>query len=174
MVDLKYILDTSASPVISGTVQYADWSSVFYQTMRAGGLSYLPSCSAIAIGKDETIKMAQVYILGKGEHGEVLESECDNTFVGRKLSIDVEDVQVEHIFAQISLWANLNFVLSANVKGRVTVHVNNIPWDELLKLIFATFGLGDIQHGNVILVGPKAEIAEEAKRLRRGSQIEFQ
>ena len=56
-----------------------------------------------------------------------------------------------------------NIVVSDTVKGRVTLRLQNVPWDQALDIVLRTKGLDMRKKDNVILVAPQAEIAAREK-----------
>jgi len=58
----------------------------------------------------------------------------------------------------------LNLVASDTVSGRITLRLQNIPWDQALELVLKTRGLDKRQVGNVLMVAPAAEIAERERQ----------
>jgi type IV pilus assembly protein PilQ len=59
----------------------------------------------------------------------------------------------------IADFTSLNLVASDTVSGRITLRLQNVPWDQALELILKTKGLDKRTAGNVMLVAPADEIA---------------
>jgi type IV pilus assembly protein PilQ len=78
---------------------------------------------------------------------------------GERLSLNFQDIQVRSVLQLIADFTNLNLVASDTVAGRITLRLQNVPWDQALDLILKTKGLDKRQVGNVLLVAPAAEIA---------------
>ncbi|MFN3165103.1 MAG: type IV pilus secretin PilQ, partial [Pseudohongiellaceae bacterium] len=63
-------------------------------------------------------------------------------------------------------------VASDTVAGRITLRLQNVPWDQALELVLKTKGLDKRQIGNVLMVAPAAEIAErERQEIEANKQI---
>jgi len=63
-------------------------------------------------------------------------------------------------------------VASDTVSGRITLRLQNVPWDQALDLVLKTKGLDKRQVGNVLMVAPAAEIAErERQQIEANKQI---
>ena len=61
---------------------------------------------------------------------------------------------------------------SDTVSGRITLRLQNVPWDQALELVLRTKGLDKRQVGNVLMVAPAAEIAErERQQIEANKQI---
>jgi len=64
-------------------------------------------------------------------------------------------------------------VASDTVSGKITLRLDNVPWDQALELVLKTKGLDKRLVGNVLMVAPAEEIAEqERKQLESQRQIQ--
>lgn len=83
-------------------------------------------------------------------------------YSGRRISLDFQDadlVNVMRLFAEV---ANLNIILSPDVKGKVTVRMVNIPWDQAMDIILKMNGLGYSLEENILRIATLAALAKEA------------
>ncbi|MBB3167226.1 type IV pilus secretin PilQ [Simiduia aestuariiviva] len=85
-------------------------------------------------------------------------------FVGDKLSLNFQDIEVRSVLQLIADFTELNLVASDTVSGRITLRLDNVPWDQALDLVLKTKGLDKRQIGNVLMVAPAAEIAERERQ----------
>ena len=85
------------------------------------------------------------------------------TYVGDKLSLNFQDIEVRSVLQLLADFTGLNMVVSDSVNGRITLRLKNVPWDQALDIILKTKGLSMRQNGNVILVAPTEEIAAREK-----------
>jgi type IV pilus assembly protein PilQ len=94
-------------------------------------------------------------------------------FTGEKLSLNFQDIEVRSVLQLIADFTELNLVASDTVNGRITLRLQNVPWDQALDLILKTKGLDKRQVGNVMLVAPADEIAAREKlELEASKQVE--
>ncbi len=94
-------------------------------------------------------------------------------YVGERLSLNFQDIEVRAVLQLIADFTNLNMVTSDSVQGNLTLRLKNVPWDQALDLILKTKGLAMRKSGNVIMVAPAAEIAAQEKlELEANKQIE--
>ena len=94
-------------------------------------------------------------------------------YVGDKLSLNFQDIEVRAVLQLIADFTSLNLVASDTVSGRITLRLQNVPWDQALDLVLKTKGLDKRQIGNVLMVAPAAEIAErERQEIENNKQIE--
>ncbi len=94
-------------------------------------------------------------------------------YTGEKLSLNFQDIEVRSVLQLIADFTELNLVASDSVEGRITLRLQNVPWDQALDLVLKTKGLDKRKVGNVILVAPASEIAEREKlELETTKQVE--
>jgi len=88
-----------------------------------------------------------------------------SAYGGRPVTFNFQDVPVRTVLQLIADESNLNVVASDSVGGNVTLRLVNVPWDQALEIILRAKGLDKRRDGNVIWIGPQAELAqyEQAK-----------
>lgn len=89
--------------------------------------------------------------------------ERDREYSGERLTLNFQDIEVRAVLQLLADTSGQNIVVSDSVKGRVTLRLQNVPWDQALDLVLRTKGLDMRRKGNVILVAPQAEIAAREK-----------
>ncbi|MCP4995814.1 MAG: type IV pilus secretin PilQ [Gammaproteobacteria bacterium] len=95
------------------------------------------------------------------------------TFTGERLSLNFQDIEVRSVLQLLADFTGLNLVTSDTVQGRITLRLQNVPWDQALNIIMKTRGLSMRQNGNVIMIAPTEEIvAREKLELESDKQIE--
>jgi type IV pilus assembly protein PilQ len=94
-------------------------------------------------------------------------------YTGERLSLNFQDIEVRAVLATLADFTGLNLVASDSVSGRVTLNLNDVPWDQALDLILQSQGLSSREKGNVIVVAPASELAElERQELEARNQQE--
>lgn len=95
------------------------------------------------------------------------------SYVGQKLSLNFQDIPVRSVLQLIADFTELNLVASDTVEGKITLRLENVPWDQALDLVLKTKGLDKRQVGNVLMVAPAAEIAaREREELETDKQLQ--
>ena len=84
-------------------------------------------------------------------------------YVGEKLSLNFQNVEVRSVLQVIADFTGLNIVASDTVTGNLTLRLKDVPWDQALDLIMQTRGLDKRQNGNVIWIAPKDELLTKEK-----------
>ena len=94
-------------------------------------------------------------------------------YTGEKLSLNFQDIEVRAVLQLIADFTELNLVASDTVKGKITLRLQNVPWDQALDLVLKTKGLDKRQVGNVLMVAPAAEIAaRERQEIETNKQLQ--
>ncbi len=86
-------------------------------------------------------------------------------YTGQKITADFQDANIRSVFRLIAEVSGLNIVAGEDVKGNVTMRLNEVPWDQALETILDVQALGTKAQGNVIVVMPadKLKKAEEQR-----------
>jgi type IV pilus assembly protein PilQ len=82
-------------------------------------------------------------------------------YTGRKITLDFKDADIRNIFRLIAEVSNLNIVIEDEVRGRVTIKLVDIPWDQALEVILQSQSLGMVRIGNVIRIAPMEKLRRE-------------
>lgn len=85
-------------------------------------------------------------------------------YIGSKLSLNFQEIDVksvlmilaDHIKTQEG--KEINIITTDSVTGSIALHVNDVPWDQVLDVVMKLRGLSKRENGNVILIGPTEEI----------------
>lgn len=77
----------------------------------------------------------------------------------RLISLNLRDVSIRTALAAIADVTGFNLVASDGVSGRVTLNLEEVPWQQALALILESHGLASRRQGNVIMVAPAGELA---------------
>lgn len=97
----------------------------------------------------------------------------EKVYTGEALSMEFQDVEIRSVLDILAQFTDMNVVASDSVNGSITLRLINVPWDQALDIILKSKGLGKRENGNVILVAPAAELAEqEAKELEAQQAVQ--
>lgn len=88
------------------------------------------------------------------------------------LSLNFQDVEVRSVLQLLADFAGVNLVASDSVQGNVTLRLQDVPWEQALDMVLRSKGLGRREEGNVLLVAPAAELAEQAREGRLGRELD--
>ncbi|OQX70340.1 MAG: pilus assembly protein PilQ [Sorangiineae bacterium NIC37A_2] len=92
--------------------------------------------------------------------GPVALGQADNA-AGRRIDLDLKDADIHNVLRLIGDVARRNIVVADEVKGRVTIRLRNVPWDQALGVILQAKKLGMVEQGNMIRVAPLDQLQKE-------------
>lgn len=73
-------------------------------------------------------------------------------YTGEKLSLNFQDMDVRALFQVIGDFTSKNVIVGKSVKGKVSLKLKDVPWDQALDLLALQAGLEIRRSGNVIYV----------------------
>ncbi|TAL23446.1 MAG: type IV pilus secretin family protein, partial [Nitrospirae bacterium] len=118
-------------------------------------------------------KVAEVETKAVSETPE--KSGAANKYKGQKISLDFQDADISPIFRLLADISGYNFIIDPSVKGKITMKLMNVPWDQALDIILQTFSFGKSVEGNIIWIAPtslfaKIDTERTAEKLRLEKQ----
>jgi type IV pilus assembly protein PilQ len=122
-------------------------------------LSTTPSVP-IAQKSEEKIEAAESMLRSEGK------------YTGKKISLDFQDADIVPIFRLLADISGYNIVVSPEVKGKLTMKLINVPWDQALDIILKTFSLGKSVENNIIRIAPYTALARESEDAARAKEAE--
>jgi len=85
---------------------------------------------------------------------------------GKRISLDFQGANIQNILRIIADVSGLNVITSEKVSGKVSLKLQNVPWDLALNIILKNNKLGMTRDGNIIRVATLKEIKEENKEMK--------
>jgi type IV pilus assembly protein PilQ len=100
-------------------------------------------------------------------------SDVTRKYHGQRISMDFKDADLTNVFRIIAEVSNLNIITADDVKGKVSLRLVNVPWDQALDIVLRSKALGAVQEGNVLRIAPLASLRkEEQDRFDAQKQVE--
>ena len=87
-------------------------------------------------------------------------------YKGQLISVDFQEADLHAVFRFFAEISGLNIVVSDKVKGTVTLKLHRVPWDQVLDIVLANYGLGYVMIGNVMRIVTLDEIKAESDRYK--------
>ncbi len=87
-------------------------------------------------------------------------------FTGEPISVNLKDVDLRDFFRLIHEISGLNVVVDPNVKGSLTIVLDDVPWDQALDIVLKNNDLDKQLEGNVLRIATKATLRKEAEESR--------
>ncbi len=91
-------------------------------------------------------------------------------FTGEPISVNLKDVDVKDFFRLIHEISGLNVVLDPDVKGNLTIVLDDVPWDQALDIVLKNNSLSRQLDGNVLRIAAIETLRKEAEARR--AQVE--
>ncbi len=77
------------------------------------------------------------------------------------ITLDFKDADIGTVLRVMSLKSNVNIVAGPEVKGTVTIRLENVPWEKALEVVLRTYGYVFERDGNIIRVTTRDNLAAE-------------
>ncbi|WP_175763762.1 type IV pilus secretin PilQ [Burkholderia ambifaria] len=84
---------------------------------------------------------------------------ADDADDARRISLNLQGAGLAAAFDALARFTGLNIVVGEQVRGIVTLRLNNVRWRDAFDTLLDTHGLAMSRRGNVIWVTPSAELA---------------
>ncbi|MEN3979712.1 type IV pilus secretin PilQ [Acinetobacter sp. CWB-B33] len=98
-----------------------------------------------------------------------------NSYTGKKISLDFQDIEVRRVLQLLADFTGINMVASDSVQGNITLRMKDVPWDQALDIVLKTKNLDKRRNGNVIWIAPVSELIksedDEAKAIAQSIKL---
>ena len=81
--------------------------------------------------------------------------------------MNLKDVDLKDFFRLVHEISGLNVVLDPNVKGILTIVLDDVPWDQALDIVLKNNDLARQLEGNVLRIATVDTLRKEAERRAR-------
>lgn len=95
-------------------------------------------------------------------------------YTGEKISIDLQDADVEHVLRLISEISGYNLILDDDISGKISLKLVDIPWDQALDLVLLQRGLGMVIKGNIMRIASTTKLEAERVQLQKAREAAIQ
>jgi type IV pilus assembly protein PilQ len=152
--------EAAAVPIVSDTVR-ASQIPAPVRGARTGRQEALFEAAAAVLEQQEAVPQNEEQFRSRT----LLEG--TGQFTGEPISLDLKDADIKDVFRTVSELTGLNIVVDPEVRGTVTVKLEDVPWDQALDLILKQNGLGYVLENNIMRIATTAKLqAEQSDRAR--------
>ena len=95
-----------------------------------------------------------------------------HSYSGPHVSLDFKDADVHNVLRLLAEVSKLNIVATEDVKGKVTLRLFDVPWDQALDIVLNVLGLESVQEGNVIRISTVSRLRAEREEIRRAQDAQ--
>ncbi len=157
------------SPVAPGEVVVASPPEKVVETPEK---KTLPRPAPILPKEKQVIKMVKKAKAEESSKAE--EIPIQPKFVGKKISLDFQHADITNMIRLIADVSKMNIVMGDDVKGKVTLRLNKVPWDQALDIVLKMNNLGQIREGNILRISTLANIARQQDEEARAKETKVQ
>lgn len=93
-------------------------------------------------------------------------------YTGEPISVNLKDVDLKDFFRLIHEISGLNVVLDPDVKGSLTIVLDDVPWDQALDIVLKNNSLSRQLDGNVLRIAAVDTLRKEAESRRAQQEAE--
>ena len=85
----------------------------------------------------------------------------------RLISLDFKDADVVNLLRILAAESSRNIVIGDDVKGKMSISLRNVPWEQALQTILETRGLQKLERGNVTRIVTSEQLTKERETALR-------
>ncbi len=85
-------------------------------------------------------------------------------YSGEKLSLNFQNIDIHAVLKLLADFRDKNLIMTEQVRGKVTLLLKNVPWDQALDIILESKNLGINEIGNVWHIDLKSNLAEQRQK----------
>jgi type IV pilus secretin PilQ/predicted competence protein len=98
----------------------------------------------------------------------------DTSYTGEVLSLKFKDADLRDVVLYLAEFAGLNVVFDSDVRGTVTVNLQDVPWDQALDVVLKLNKMGRIVEGNLLRIAPISVLTreqDEDRKIRESKEL---
>ncbi|MDD2942249.1 MAG: type IV pilus secretin PilQ [bacterium] len=135
------------------------------QTASSQDASALASGARAQLAEGEEVATAPATSAADDSGSGIRSNDGSKVYTGRLISLDLQDTDIDNALRIIAEVSNLNIIASDDVRGKVTLRLIDVPWDQALDVILRTNGLDQVSEGNVVRIAPVDKLRAEREAL---------
>jgi type IV pilus assembly protein PilQ len=126
------------------------------------------TATSAALGPKPAVNMA----LEQQQQEAAAKKPAGPRYTGEPISVNLKDVDLKDFFRLIHDISGLNVVLDPNVRGSLTLVLDDVPWDQALDIVLKNNGLDRQLQGNVLRIATIDTMRREAEARRAQAEAE--
>ncbi len=91
----------------------------------------------------------------------------EEKYSGDIISLKIKDSDLKDVVLYLAEFAGLNVVFDPDVRGTVTVNLQDVPWDQALEMILKQNKMGKTIEGNILRIAPISVLTREEEEQRQ-------
>jgi type IV pilus assembly protein PilQ len=85
----------------------------------------------------------------------------------RLISLDFKDADVVNLLRILAAESGRNIVIGEDVKGKISISLHNVPWEQALSTVLESRGLVKVEKDNVLRIVSTEQLAKEREATAR-------
>jgi type IV pilus assembly protein PilQ len=94
-------------------------------------------------------------------------------YTGERITLDFQNADLLNVLRLIAEVSELNIITAEGVGGKISMRMQDVPWDQALDIILKTKQLGQIREGNVVRIAPRAVLEGEKLAALKSKEAEI-
>lgn len=94
-------------------------------------------------------------------------------WTGERITLDFQNADLLNVLRLIAEVSGLNIITAEGVGGKITMRMQDVPWDQALDIILKTKGLGQDREGNVVRIAPQTVLDAEKIAALKSKEAEI-
>jgi len=94
-------------------------------------------------------------------------------YTGERITLDFQNADLLNVLRLIAEVSGLNIITAEGVGGKISMRMQDVPWDQALDIILKTKGLGQVKEGNVVRIAPQNVLDNERLAALKNKEAEI-
>jgi len=94
-------------------------------------------------------------------------------YTGERITLDFQNADLLNVLRLIAEVSGLNVITAEGVGGKISMRMQDVPWDQALDIILKTKGLGQVREGNVVRIAPRSVLEGEKLAAIKAKEAEI-
>ena len=90
-----------------------------------------------------------------------VEAKESKKFTGKSITVQVKEAELGDVFRLVAEASGFNIIVGEDVKGKITLSLIDVPWDQALDVILHTKQLGAERNNNILRIVTLANLTQE-------------
>ena len=91
----------------------------------------------------------------------IMQASQEKKFTGSPITLKLKDADVHEVLRLISETSGFNIIIHPSVTGKLTLSLEQVPWDQALDVVLTTLKLGAERNESVLRVMPREMLVAE-------------
>ena len=142
--------------------------------VKGQGAPKISADTSVAKSKPASVEDASTDSDSENQELNMLFPGMKENYTGDKISIDLQDADVEHVLRLIAEISGYNLILDDEITGKISLRLVDIPWDQALDLVLLQRNLAMVIKGNIMRIATTTKLEAERAQLQKAREAAIQ